>query len=169
MCGSYTTWLCSDHCSSCFGREKEQEREEQLMEDKKRKKEDKKKKDSAQKVGFEIWILLSSWNSIGGNKILNCLYLSFKIDCLERCFFKDFFCIIFLKLKCLTRIFLKVLCKIKQNFWYKVFKLLTMASLDLYTIAPCLRCLWVEILVGFAILVLKLSEYILKQEDLLFF
>lgn len=40
------------------------------MEDKKRKKEDKKKKDSAQKVGYGIWILLSSWNinSIGGNK-----------------------------------------------------------------------------------------------------
>lgn len=37
------------------------------MEDKKRKKEDKKKKESAQKVGFDIWILSSSWNinSIG--------------------------------------------------------------------------------------------------------
>lgn len=50
------------------------------MEDKKRKKEDKKKKDSAQKVGFDIWIILSSWNinSIGGNKMLTCLYLNFK-------------------------------------------------------------------------------------------
>lgn len=50
------------------------------MEDKKRKKEDKKKKESAQKVGFDIWILLSSWNinSIGAGKMLNCLYLSLK-------------------------------------------------------------------------------------------
>lgn len=50
------------------------------MEDKKRKKEDKKKKDSAQKVGFDIWIILSSCNinSIGGNKMLNCLHLNLK-------------------------------------------------------------------------------------------
>jgi len=54
ICGSYRTWKCSEWFYSCFGREKEQEREEQLMEDKKRKKEDKKKKESAQKVGADI-------------------------------------------------------------------------------------------------------------------
>lgn len=50
------------------------------MEDKKRKKEDKKKKESAQKVGFDIWILLSSRNinCTGVGKMLDCLYLSLK-------------------------------------------------------------------------------------------
>ena len=45
------------------------------MEDKKRKKEDKKKKESAQKVGFGIWIILSIWNinSIRGGKT-NCIW-----------------------------------------------------------------------------------------------
>lgn len=59
-CGSLRTWKCSYWFYLCFGREKEQEREEQLMEDKKRKKEDKKKKESAQKVGVDVWVLLSN-------------------------------------------------------------------------------------------------------------
>lgn len=61
------------------------------MEDKKRKKEDKKKKDSAQKVGFDVWILLSSWNinSIGGNKMLIFLYLNLKTDWWRVVLFKN--------------------------------------------------------------------------------